>query len=156
VFLRFSALHHVEANCDIGSSLRYLRFAPDAQALFKEWRKRLELRLGAGNEPEAFAGVLAKQRSLLPSLALLIHLADHPEGASVSLTALQKAIGLVEYLEGHARRIYAPAFDTEATAARALAERIQGGVTRVLVGVPDPMRSDLLVLPDSLYNHHYG
>lgn len=127
VFQWLSALHQVEANCDIGSPLRYLRFAPDAQALFKEWREQLESRLRAGNEPAAFEGVLAKQRSLLPSLALIIHLAEHPQGGPVRLTALQKAIGLVEYLEGHARRIYATALDSENTAVIALVKRIQEG-----------------------------
>ncbi len=63
----------------------------------------------------------------MPSLALLIHLADHPEGGPVSLTALQKAIGWVEYLEGHARRIYATALDSENTAVIALVKRIQDG-----------------------------
>ena len=127
VFLHLSALHQIEAHLDIGAPLPYLRFAPDAQVLFKEWRQRLELRLHTGEETPAFEGVLAKQRSLLPSLALLIHLAEHPEGGPVSHTALQKAIGWVEYLEGHARRIYAIALDPETTAVRALAERIQAG-----------------------------
>lgn len=127
LFLRMSALHQVVATRDISSALPYLRFEPDAQALFKEWRQQLELRLRTGDETPAFEGVLAKQRSLLPSLALLIHLAEHLEGGPVSLTALQKAIGWVEYLEGHARRIYAIALDPETTAVRALAERIQAG-----------------------------
>ncbi len=127
VFQRLSALHQVGANHDISSPLPYLRFDPDAQAVFKEWRQRLELRLRKGEETPAFEGVLAKQRSLLPSLALLIHLADHPQGGAVSHTALQKAIGWVEYLEGHAQRIYAIALDVETTAVHALVERIQAG-----------------------------
>jgi putative DNA primase/helicase len=127
VFLRLSALHQVSASRDISSPLPYLRFDHEAQALFKEWRRRLEVQLRSGNEPEVFESVIAKQRSLLPSLALLIHLADHPEGGSVSLSALLKAIGWVEYLEGHARRIYATALDTQISAIRALVKRLQDG-----------------------------
>lgn len=127
VFRQLSALHQIEAHRDISSPLPYLRFDHEAQPIFKEWRERLELRLRAGNESEAFESVIAKQRSLLPSLALLIHLAEYPKGGPVRLSALQKAIGWVEYLEGHARRIYATALDTDLSAARALAERIQEG-----------------------------
>lgn len=64
---------------------------------------------------------------MLPSLALLIHLAERPQGGPVSHTALQKALGWVEYLEGHARRLYTTVLNPETTAARALAKRIQDG-----------------------------
>jgi putative DNA primase/helicase len=127
VFLQLSVLQQVEAERDLSSPLPYVRFAPDAQVLFKERRERLELRLRAGGELEAFEGVIAKQRSLLPSLALLIHLAQHPQGGPVPISALNKAIRWVEYLEGHARRIFATALDSETTAVLALVKRLQDG-----------------------------
>lgn len=127
VFQLLSNLHQVEAQRDIGSPLPFLRFDPQAQAAFKDWRQQLEQRLRAGDMAPVFEAVLAKQRSLLPSLALLIHLADRPQGGAVSHAAVQKAIGWVQYLEDHARRLYAPALDPETTAARALGERIQAG-----------------------------
>ena len=127
VFLRLSALQQIMAERDLTSSRPYLRFAPDAQAEFKEWRASLELRLRAGDDPESFESVIAKQRSLIPSLALLIHLAELPQGGAVSLSVLQKALRWAEYLEAHARRIYATTLSSETTAVHALVKKIREG-----------------------------
>jgi hypothetical protein len=73
---------------------------------------------------------LSKYRSLVPSLALLIHLA---EGAFAGFAgpiredSVTRAIAWAEYLEPHARRIYAPAISPEMDAARALADKIKAG-----------------------------
>jgi putative DNA primase/helicase len=127
VFLRLSALQQIEAELDLLSSRPFLRFAPDAQTQFKEWRAQLELRLRADDDPESFESVIAKMRSLVPSLALLIHLAERPQGGAVSLSALQKAIRWAEYSEAHARRIYATTLSSETTAVLALVKKIQEG-----------------------------
>ena len=65
----------------------YLRFADDAQAEFSDWRAHLETRLRIEELHPALETALAKYRSLIPSLALLIHLADCLEGGPVSLSA---------------------------------------------------------------------
>jgi hypothetical protein len=65
-------------------------------------------------------------RSLVPSLALLIHLAEHC-GGPVGLIALERAIAWADYLETHARRIYAPAISRDVDAARQLAEKLKAG-----------------------------
>ena len=62
----------------------------------------------------------------MPSLALLIHLADEGQGP-VLLPALQRACAWGEYLESHARRIYAPALSPAAGSAQALADRLRKG-----------------------------
>jgi hypothetical protein len=51
---------------------------------------------------------LTKYRSLIPSLALLIHLAEFRTG-NVDLDAVDRAILWGDYLASHARRIYASA-----------------------------------------------
>ena len=79
-----------------------------------------------GEEPPALESHLAKYRSLIPSLALLIHLADGGNGP-VGRDAVQRAIGWGEYLESHARRIYGAALNRDTRAARALAKRIREG-----------------------------
>ena len=61
--------------------------------------------LRSGDLPPALEAVLAKHRSLIPSLALLIHLADGGSGP-VPLSALDKAVGWGRYLFAHAQRIY--------------------------------------------------
>lgn len=104
-----------------------LRFAPDAQAEFTTWRTALENRLRVEELPPALETCLAKYRSLVPSLALLTHLADAPDGGPVPLPALLKACAWGEYLESHARRIYAAHTTPGLLGAVRLAEKIQTG-----------------------------
>jgi hypothetical protein len=115
----------------IGASLLggipYLRFDAEAQAIWNKWRGKLERRLQEFDGHPAVEAAIAKQRSLLPSLALLIHLADNPDGGSVTANALRMAIGWVKYLEGHAKRIYAPALFGPLTTAHAIARHIRKG-----------------------------
>ena len=107
-----------------------LRFDDAAQELFREWRGELERRLRAGEEHPALEAHLAKYRSLVPALALLRHLADHPEGGPVGEDACLAACAWAEYLEGHARRLYAPAVAGETHAARELLRHlIRGDLT---------------------------
>ena len=108
-------------------SIPALRFAPDAQEKFDEWRAELEIRLRNHDLPPSMEAVLAKYRRLIPALALLIHLADHPEGGLVSLTALIKACAWGEYLESHARRIYRVRINADLISAMQLAEKIRLG-----------------------------
>jgi putative DNA primase/helicase len=108
-------------------SIPALRFAPDAQEEFDTWRAGLEIRLRNDDLHPALEAVLAKYRSLIPALALLIHLADHPAGGPVSLLALTKACAWGEYLESHARRIYGARIDAHLISAAQLAEKIRSG-----------------------------
>jgi putative DNA primase/helicase len=101
-----------------------LRFDDDAQQLFDSWRQTLEQRLRSGAEHPMLEAHLAKFRSLVPSLALLCHLCDNVDGP-VGETALLRAIAWAEYLESHARRIYAPAINPDMDAARLLLARIK-------------------------------
>lgn len=112
----------VEENGD--SAIPYLHFDNEAQELFDDWRGELEAKLRSGDESPAFESHLAKYRSLIPSLALLIHLIDEGVGNVTQRTLLQ-ALAWGDYLENHARRIYCPAHYMEAATARSLAKRIQ-------------------------------
>lgn len=104
----------------------HLRFSSEAQDLFDEWRTRLEAKVRSGEEHPAIEAHLAKYRSLIPSLALLIHLADN-DGGPVEITALQRAIRWGEYLESHARRIFSQAIRADVAAASALARHVLAG-----------------------------
>ena len=105
-------------------TIPYLRFTPEAQEIFNEWRAELEHRIRSGKESDLLEAHLAKYRSLVPSLALLIHLSDEGHGP-VCKTALVRACAWVEYLESHARRMYAPALSPATSSAYALADRLQ-------------------------------
>ena len=109
------------------------RFAPDAQSLFFDWWAELEgkVRADSGLHP-AMVAHLSKYRSLMPSLALLFELADlAASGAmigelmTVSLDHARQAAVFCEYLESHARRVYACIISPETRAARDLAHHIQ-------------------------------
>jgi putative DNA primase/helicase len=102
------------------------RFSPEAQGLFDVWRERLEHRLRSDAEHPMLEAHLAKYRSLVPSLALIIHLTEAVSGP-VELLPLERAISWAEYLESHARRIYAPAISPDMDAARLLARRVRRG-----------------------------
>ncbi len=109
-----------------------LRFAPDAQDLFDEYRARLELRLRSGElkETPAFESHLAKYRSLMPSLALIFHLVavvTETSSGPVSLEAAKLAADWCDYLEQHARKIYSPELQPDVTAAHRLAAKIKAG-----------------------------
>jgi hypothetical protein len=119
-------LAKLEAKADEEGAIPYLRFTPEAQVRFDVWRAGLEKIVRSGEEHPAIESHLAKYRSLVPSLALLIHLADGRSGP-VGLEALEKAIRWSVYLESHARRIFSTVIDADLGAAAGLAQKIVAG-----------------------------
>ncbi len=102
----------------------WLRFSPEAQDKFNNWRADLERRIRDPELHPALESHLAKYRSLVPSLALLAHLVDEPETGSVGKVSLLRALDWSEYLETHARRLYGPALAPEMYAACELAKHL--------------------------------
>jgi putative DNA primase/helicase len=125
----------------------FLRFAPGAQGLFDDWRTDLEHKVRSGEEHPALESHLAKYRSLVPSLALLLHLADGGQGP-VGVEATRKAIAWAAYLESHARRVYAIATNSASIAAKALAKRITKGELRDGFALRDVYRKHWAGLSD--------
>jgi Protein of unknown function (DUF3987) len=105
----------------------FLRFAPDAQVHFNEWRADLERKIRAGDTLPALEAHLAKYRSLIPSLALLFHLLDDAPQGKVALEHIERATAWADFLEAHARRIYGVVTDHEIFAAHSLARHILAG-----------------------------
>jgi putative DNA primase/helicase len=129
VFQRLDALDPVVVGAqreEGDDGVPFLHFDPMAQGLFDDWRAALEETVRSGDEHPAFESHLAKYRSLVPSLALLIHLVDGAHGP-VGEEATRKAIAWVSYLESHARRIYGIAVNSAAVSGKALAKRILKG-----------------------------
>jgi putative DNA primase/helicase len=104
----------------------YLRFDDAALGLFLEWRTDLEARLRGGDLHPALESHLAKYRKLVPSLALILHLAADGTGP-VSERATLQALAWAEYLETHARRAYASVSMPEVATAKAILSRIRKG-----------------------------
>jgi putative DNA primase/helicase len=128
---------------DDGEGNFYLRFEPEAQERFNQWRERLEARVRNPNEHEVLVSHLAKYRSLIPELALIFHAIDVADGSQtgpVSAEALTRALMWAEYFEAHARRIYQGAMQPAETAAGVLARRIREQSFPEVFSVRDVMR----------------
>jgi hypothetical protein len=126
----------VGAQVEEGHPIPFLRFAPDAQILFNEWRHELETEKLRSDESPVIEAHLSKYRSLMPSLALLFHLIESVEegrAEPVTLRAAKMAAAWCDFLEEHARRIYQSAFDGDPEPAMRLAERIR-------LQLPNPCR----------------
>ena len=122
---------------DAENRLRF-HFAPDAQELFTEWLGELEVKVRGTELHPALISHLSKYRSLMPSLALLFHLADQASSVGfdgsdfaisqkigVELEHARKAASWCEYLESHARRVYSCVVTPQLRAARELADKIK-------------------------------
>src|SRR5262249_37729874 len=64
------------AQCESDDDIPALRFDDAAQEVFDAWRDELENRLLSDDLPAALDAHLGKFRSLMPSLALIFHLAE--------------------------------------------------------------------------------
>lgn len=107
-----------------------MRFSPEAQEMFTEWRTALEMRLRRNELPLSLESHLAKYRKLVPALAMLIHLADNPQGGALPLVVVEQACAWAEYLESHAARLYSPATNPAFSSAHALADRLKAGALK--------------------------
>jgi hypothetical protein len=118
----------IKAKIADGEEVPFLRFSPQAQEWFNQWRVDLEQKLRTKNEHPALESHLSKYRSLMPSLALLFHLIAVLDGDSetiVSFPDAERAAAWCDYLESHARRIYQSVTQSAIFSARKLAERIR-------------------------------
>lgn len=103
----------------------YLRFDAKAQALFNAWYFKLTETI-RHTEHGAIASHYGKYRSLVPSLALILHLAEGHSGP-VGEAALSRAIRWATFLKKHAARIYHYSIRSDARAACALGDAIKAG-----------------------------
>jgi putative DNA primase/helicase len=108
------------------SGLPFLQFDDKAQQLYIRWATNLNQKVLAADEHPALLSHLGKYESLMPSLALVLHLADGHIGP-VSHKAAAQAADWCEFLESHARRVYASCVHPELQAAHDLAKKIRSG-----------------------------
>jgi hypothetical protein len=149
----FARLHRLTASDvdaspdELAGGIPFLHFSDAAQEVFTEWRTELEHRLRRGDEHPAIEAHLSKYRSLIPSLALLIHLADGHKGP-VALYAMEAAAAWAEYLESHARRVYSRGMSADYASAKALASRLVKGELPAEFALPDVYRAHWAELRD--------
>jgi hypothetical protein len=102
----------------------YLRFDNEALGLFQEWRHAHEHRIRSSEFHPALESHLAKYRKLVPALALVHHLVDAGTGPVRALSVLS-ALAWSEFLESHAQRVYAAAFDKSAAGAQQIIRAVR-------------------------------
>jgi hypothetical protein len=118
------------AELDVASGCRYLRFSEDASGVFQEWITELEQKIENENETKPLiAEHLAKYRSLMPSLTLIFAIVRNVNAdySQIRILADDARLGAAwcEFLEVHARKIYALIDDAKTEAVALLAEKIQ-------------------------------
>ena len=104
----------------------FLRFDPEALEAFKDWRRALESRLRSDEMHPAMESHLAKYRKLVPSLALIYHLASGTTGP-VGVTAVLAALAWAEFLESHAQRIFQAGTAGAVDGAKAILRNLRSG-----------------------------
>ena len=125
-----------------------LKFSQSAQLIFDQWRNELEnVKLKNKDNHPVLIAHLTKYRSLMPSIALILHLIDHcSQDVVADGIALQEdikeednpmsmppvsdittlaAIDWCSYLESHARRIYALSVDHSILTASLILDKIK-------------------------------
>lgn len=103
------------------------RFDQSTQKAFNEWFEAFVNKLRFLDEKEQ--AHFGKYRSLLPALALVDHICSDitPHSNIVNSESLFKAIGLLEFLEGHAKNILGLGGKLRATKAALLSQKIING-----------------------------
>jgi putative DNA primase/helicase len=104
----------------------FLRLSGEALGAFGEWREAFERKQRDSDEHPALVAHFAKYRKMVPTLALIFHLASRGTGP-ISEAALLRALAWAEVLESHARRAYASVSQARTEAARALLAKIRAG-----------------------------
>lgn len=117
------------------------RFNEAAQKLFDAWFCGLHQELRAEDIPPAIESHLGKYKSLIPSLAVLIHLADDETHTPiVGVDAISKAIAWGEYLKSHALRVYGAALDPVNANAKTILDKIESGKLKASFCAGDILR----------------
>ncbi len=99
------------------------KFGAEAQKLFNTWYDNNQKLVRGSTLSPQLESHLAKYVSLLPSLALIIHAVDSSPGGDIGAASTKKALLWCEYLESHARRVYALA-EGPIGSAKALQKRL--------------------------------
>ncbi len=125
VFEYIENLQPTELNAYEEYGKYYLRFTEEAQEVFNGWFIKHEntLRSKDNDLPAYLISHFSKYRSLLPSLALILHIADMNTG-NVNLESVEKAIKWIEYLMSHAFRVYGSLKSPEEETAKLIANKL--------------------------------
>ena len=125
-------------------------FSDDAQELFIDWLSELEAEISSPDIHPAIESHLAKYRSLIPSIALLIHIGSGDQIGQIRIDELEKAISWGKYLKSHALRIYGLALNNKGRVAKILLNKIKAGKLNNPFVIRDVKRAQWQGLTDDL------
>ena len=116
--------------CD-GAGIASIHFDARAQCVFREWLGSLEQKLRSGLLSPSLESHLAKYRSLMPKIALILYLMDTVDkGGTISAVTevyALRAAAWCDYLESHAGRLYSAAQDPAMESAAELLKHMKRG-----------------------------
>jgi putative DNA primase/helicase len=104
----------------------FYHFNVNAQGLFREWLTAHMTELRGGNFKPGLEAHLTKYQKTVPTLALMIHLADGHIGPVCEVCTM-KALDMAEYLRGHAERIYSLSENLKENPTKRLLREIRDG-----------------------------
>lgn len=116
----------IGANSDLNGEEHWLHFTNEAQVVFNAQLEKIVNKAQSGDMHLSLQSHLNKYRSLVPSIALILHIANGGTGP-VTKDALVRAIRWSGYLFAHAKRVYAGAANGAEMAAQLLAKRVGKG-----------------------------
>lgn len=144
IFVRlatFDPLQDGAASANEFVKLPHFAFDAQAQQVFIEWSTNLNLVRLPAEQQAIMRQHLAKYEKLFGAVALIMHLAGGAVGP-VTADAAVRATAWCEFLEGHARRVYALAEVGRVNAAELLGRRIREGKLPNGFTVRDVQRKD--------------
>ncbi|MBU2285557.1 MAG: DUF3987 domain-containing protein, partial [Gammaproteobacteria bacterium] len=106
--------------------LAHFQFDDEAQELFIEWCGELHRERIANETNPLMKQHLGKFEKLFCAMSLILHLAEGRLGP-VNVASAMRAAAWCQYLEGHARRIYALVETAKISTARTLGRRLREG-----------------------------
>ena len=103
-------------------------FTAEAADMFaSEFLAPLQARLRSDELSPALESHLSKFRKAVPALALLFELIDNADPRVVTAASLRRALAWGDYLESHARRLYAAGPQNENQAAKLILKKLKAG-----------------------------
>ncbi|MDP3559300.1 MAG: YfjI family protein [Legionellaceae bacterium] len=117
----FETLRGLQFNAHDGEPLG-LRFSSDAQTIFIEWMKEIQLTARESDVHPALESHMLKMPQTIAGLALLFEIIDGGR-QEVGVEATSRALDWAEYLLSHARRLYSLATNQSLDGARLILSR---------------------------------
>lgn len=114
-----------------GNEPPFVRLSAEAQKIFVDWYTQFMQSARSAysgiSESAPLAAHFGKYPGLVGKLALIFHVADDHGACEVSAVSLYKALGWIEYLTPHAKRVYHAVEHPETGAAELLLSRLKRG-----------------------------